>query len=231
MAFRCSLCPAALPSARAHALHRLHAHGDVAPDGDLPGAITRLRAAAKDFRKLPDDALKLLRYFVEQGPNPHAFDELVFQNAGISLAPGMPGSSSTVRRWLKAKMATAPLRTGWFLPYRNPQTGAEASVHVPCIDFEAAVRLLFLNRFVGWVIASEGARCATFPRAWNWVPNARRSALVEQHPVLGHQFGMRGAGGLRNRGRNGPWLLYFDGAKAFEKSSNATVSLPGDPCS
>ena len=70
------------------------------------------------------------------------------------------------------------------------------------------------------------ARCATLPRAWNWVPNARMSALVEQHVHLSSKFGIRGAGGLVNRGRNGPWLLYFDGAQAFEKSHNANVSAP-----
>jgi hypothetical protein len=224
MAFRCSLCQAALPNAWTYAVHMLTLHADPTPPAVLPAGVSDLRKAAAAFRLLPVHALKLLWYYLEEAPNPHRFDFAVLRNEGIHLDPDMPKSSSTIRRWLRAKLPTAPLRTNWLLPYVDPVTSKEATVHVPCVDFDAAMRLLFLNRFVGWVIATEGARCTALPRAWNWIPNARRSALVEQHPHLGYKFGVRGAGGLRNRGRNGPWLLYFDGARAFEKSKNANLS-------
>ena len=225
MAFRCSLCPAALPNAGTYAAHML-AHHDAPPLITLPAEIVSLRKAATQFRGMSASTVLLLWYWLKASPNPHDFDAAIFRNAGIRLDPDMPKSSSTLRRWLHTKMPTVPLRTNWLLPYVDPVTGKEATVHVPCVDFDAAVRLLFLNRFVGWVIADEGARSTALPRAWNWVPNARRSALVEQHPLLGHQFGVRGAAGLVNRGRNGPWVLYFDGARAFEKSKNANLSPP-----
>ena len=226
MAFRCSLCPTALPNGGAYAAHML-AHHEAPPlVAALPAEIVSLRTAATQFRSMSTNTMLLLWYWLKASPSPHDFDVAIFRNAGIHLDPDMPKSSSTLRRWLQTKVPTVPLRTNWLLPYVDPVTGKEATVHVPCVDFDAAVRLLFCNRFVGWVIASEGARCTAVPRAWNWIPNGRRSALVEQHPSLGHKFGVRGAGGLVNRGRNGPWLLYFDGARAFEKSKNANLSQP-----
>ena len=77
--------------------------------------------------------------------------------------------------------------------------------------------MIFLNRFLAKLIATEAQREALLPRAWNWVPSPRRSALVEKHPALGHKFGVRN-GSVVNRGRNGPWLLYFDSTQAFRQS-------------
>ena len=75
---------------------------------------------------------------------------------------------------------------------------------------------------MAWVISSEADRCAELPRAWNWVPGPRRSCLVDGHPHLSGKFGTR-HGAAVNRGRNGPWVLYYDGTQAFRHSRSACL--------
>ena len=189
----------------------------------LPAELERLRLVCLEFRALPASALRLLWFFLEESPNPKRFDRGVMRNhEGFRVLSGMPTSSRMIAQWLREKVPQMPLRTGWWLPYTCPDSGDTSTAHIACIDFAAALRVLFMNRFIAKLIATEAQRDANLPRAWNWVPGPRRSALVEKHPALSHKFGVR-HGTTVNRGRNGPWLLYYDGTQAFRQSKRTNM--------
>lgn len=221
-AVRCRLCAFAAASLAELAEHVLAAH--VGADDaavHLDAGLADVRHRFRQFRALRACARDLLRYFVEDDPSAVRLDRYVLRNAGITLDAGMPRRSATIRAWLKGRVPYVSLRTDWVEYYNDPHSGQATRAHIACIDFVQAVQVQFANRFLSWVIASEAARrgdAADFPSCWNWVPDARASRLVEKHPHLGAKFRRAGGGHHANRGRNGPWLIFFDGVQAFRQS-------------
>ena len=220
---QCAQCLSRLPTVRAHAAHVLVLHADAQPLQPLPDDLAVLRRAFVQFRDMPQGVRDILWWFLHESPSPDRFDKRILRNPLIEFRDGMPRSSAAMGECIRTKVPYVPLKTDWILPYVHPTTGRATNVYVPYADFAAQTQLLFLNRFTAWLICSEAARHLEFPRAWNWVASPRWSCLVEAHPHLGKKFGTSRSGAPVNRGRNGPWLLYFDGTQAYRQSHDTIL--------